>query len=154
MRPKRLLFHLCGGILGLGLIAAFVPEAVLVWQFYVLALLAVGLVDLLLCWRQQMPEVERKVETALPLGIWRTVKLVVRNPTASKMKVRVCDFHPQGLEIRGLPFSGIIPASSDLVQEYGIRSTSRAIRWPVRQTLLPRRLRYASLDDLSGTTER
>jgi uncharacterized protein (DUF58 family) len=125
--------------LGLAVLAAVRPEAAPMARIAGWLLLGAGALDLLLAWRLPMPELRRRVQGTLALGVWTEVKLRLINPDALPRRVRVFDGTPSEGELRGLPRDVRVPGGGHADFHY---------RWKPRRrgtwTFEPAHLQIAS----------
>ncbi len=119
------LFYLLWGWLGVGVVAAFWPELVLVWAGISAVLLVVAAIDLFNVSRRADISVVRTVSGSLALGVWSEVRLRIQQATGSPVAVEIFDHFPPHTEVRGMPMQALIPAGGWVEISYAIRPTAR-----------------------------
>src|SRR5512139_4099875 len=89
--------------MGAGL--AFIPDVLFLWQGSALLLGATAFAD----WHRQRnrptPEVQRRLNRNLPVGVWSTVTLEVRNSDTLPLHCDLHDLHPSQFEVLNQPRS-------------------------------------------------
>ena len=125
MTPAPRLLGLLALLAGIGLLAAFSPPVHGVWP--ALAGLAAGLalLDLWLQLRAPAPGIERRLRHSVPLGVWSPVELVLSNPGARRLRLRVHDHHPPGCAVEGLPLSLELAPRGGARSRYRLRPARR-----------------------------
>ena len=124
MRPTLPLVWCCVGWAVLGLVTSFGVLPVAAWWAAGAVLLLVALVDAWRVSRQPLPEVSRSLPEALPLGVERSVTLVL-DAGSRVQRVDVHDLHPVGWVTTGLPRTLQLPADSSTRFDYMLRPTER-----------------------------
>ena len=124
MRPTLPLVWCCVGWAVFGLATSFGVLPVAAWWAAGAVLLLVALVDAWRVSRQPLPEVSRSLPEALPLGVERSVTLVL-DAGSRAQRVDVHDLHPVGWVTTGLPRTLDLPAGSSTRFDYALRPTER-----------------------------
>ena len=124
MRPTLPLVWCCVGWAVLGLATSFGVLPVAAWWAAGAVLLLVALVDAWRVSRQPLPDVSRSLPEALPLGVERSVTLVL-DAGSRAQRVDVHDLHPVGWVTTGLPRTLDLPATSSTRFDYMLRPTER-----------------------------
>lgn len=101
--PTARLVALAAVWAALGLVAALLPAAVVVWQGGGVLFGAVALADWQRQRRRATPQVARRLNRNLPVGSWSSVTLEVRNSDTLPLRCRLHDLHPPEFEVRGQP---------------------------------------------------
>jgi uncharacterized protein (DUF58 family) len=124
--PRSGLFVVVAALVVVGLLAAFVPGAVLVWQLLAAAFFALAAIDALLAWLTPLPDVERRLPGSMSLVTWTDVHVAVTNARARRaLTVVVYDFHPQSFDVRDIPATVRVRAGTFVDLAYGVRPTER-----------------------------
>lgn len=123
--PAPLLITLALGWAALGIAVAFLPEAVTLWQGAGVLLGAAAFAD----WQRQrqrpLPQVERRLNRNLPVGIWSTVTLELRNSDTLPLSCTLHDMHPPQFEVRHQPWHLTLAAGQWAELHYQVRPPSR-----------------------------
>ena len=123
--PAPLLVMLAAGWAGLGMVVAFLPDALPLWQGGGLLLGATVFAD----WHRQrqrpLPEVQRRLHRNLPVGVWSTVTLEVRNSDSLPLSCELHDLHPSQFEVRNQPCSLTLPPGQWAEVSYQVRPSTR-----------------------------
>ena len=99
LHPTQRLLHGLAGWTLLGLWPAFQPDLTGFWVLIGGLLLTVAARDAFLLHRRPSLRVERHVAPALPLGVWRTVRLRVVNPHPQPATLTLFDHYPTAAAI-------------------------------------------------------
>ncbi|MGB0713283.1 MAG: DUF58 domain-containing protein [Gammaproteobacteria bacterium] len=110
---------------GIALLIPFVPSLETPWVALFGVYLGVALFDGFSVRRHSGLSVERQVPGSLPVGVWHSVRLRLRNAGDSARTVKVFDHYPVQAELRGLPQTLVVPPRGWAQCEYGIRPTRR-----------------------------
>jgi uncharacterized protein (DUF58 family) len=94
LSPTPLLLLWLTGWTLLGLAPAFWPEWLVYWLLAGGLLLAIAAQDAFALHLRPLPQVERQVPPALPLGAWQTVRLRITNSEAQTATLTVFDYYP------------------------------------------------------------
>lgn len=123
--PAPLLLMLAAGWAGLGIVVAFLPAALPLWQGGGLLLGATAFAD----WHRQrqrpLPEVQRRLNHNLPVGVWSTVTLEVRNSDTLPLSCELHDLHPSPFEVRHQPCSLTLVPGQWAEVSYQVRPATR-----------------------------
>ncbi|MFZ1643442.1 MAG: DUF58 domain-containing protein [Candidatus Contendobacter sp.] len=104
LSPAPRLLHGLAGWTLLGLLPAFQPDLTVFWLLAGGLLLAVATRDALILRRRPLLSVERFVPHAMPLGVWRAIRLRVVNPQAQAATLTLFDHYPTAAaEVADLP---------------------------------------------------
>ncbi len=118
MIPTRRLLALLLGWTLLGLVASVWPKALLPWRSLGWVILGLVLVDALgALWPRRLA-VERHLPSSLAVGVWKEVRLTLRNPSYLSAWIETFDHHPLDFEARGLPQRHRVPARGYLELTY------------------------------------
>ncbi len=120
MRPTSRLLALALFCLASSAVTLYGPELTLLWQVMVLCLIALAGFDLWRVVREAAPGVVRSVDSALPQGVWREVRLKIVNPTPRTQQLQIHDFPPSHFNFRQLPFDLTLPAGQEASLTYEI----------------------------------
>ncbi|MDJ0839420.1 MAG: DUF58 domain-containing protein [Acidobacteriota bacterium] len=154
MKPTARSVRLVAGLALLSLGAPFSGLWLQVWMMLVAIWALFLLLDMLLLLRLPRPSARRRVEHALPLGVWREVLLTLENAGNTEVRVRVADFYPPEFRVRDLPFSAVTPPKSRLERSYGVRAEQRGLfRFQAPQLLLSSPLQLWELSTRPGEAE-
>ena len=154
--PAKNTFYLLGAFALIGLLASFVPSAIPVWKFALVAIAILLVVDYLLSFMTQVIDVERDLPGSLPLGVSRLVGLRIHNRSKRNQVLSVFDHFPHQVQSEGLPVSLSIPAGQHADIQYKITAHERGkIVFPKvqikQQSLLKLWHRYVYLAEQSTT---
>ncbi|HEY0634062.1 MAG TPA: DUF58 domain-containing protein [Gammaproteobacteria bacterium] len=109
----------------LGITAAFFPDAVELWQGGGLLLGASAFAD----WQRQrqrpLPVVGRRLNRNLPVGVWSTVTLELRNTDGLPLHCTLHDMHPSQFEVRHQPWNIALAPGQWAELRYQVRPPSR-----------------------------
>lgn len=125
LRPAPPLVLALLGWTGLGLAAVWLPGARLAWPIVAGALGTLALIDLMALRRLPSPQLARRIDRTLPLGIWSQVRLDLANPSRTGLKLRLHDLHPPEFGCRDLPQSLRLGPRQTAVVSYGLRPHAR-----------------------------
>jgi len=125
MRPSRLLLWLLGALVVAGGAASAWPVLRPSWWLCLGLLAGISAAQWFYLRRTPAPDVGRHVMGSLPLGIWRQVRLELRNQGHRNLRVEVFDHHPEGMEHLGLPRAVALRADSSLELGYRLRAVQR-----------------------------
>ncbi len=126
MIPRSGLFVVVAALVIVGLVAAFVPGAALVWQLLAAAFFVLAAIDGLLAWLTPLPDVERRLPGSMSLVTWTDVHITVTNARARRaLTMVVYDFHPQNFDVRDIPATVRVRAGTFVDLVYGVRPTER-----------------------------
>ncbi len=115
----------------LGLAAAFEPALAELWQFAGVLLGAAAFADWMRLRRLPTPAVQRLVNRNLPVGVWSTVTLEVRNVGSVAQSMRLHDLHPPEFAVRGMPLDlALVPGEWAEVR-YQLRPPTRGAFYAV-----------------------
>lgn len=81
--------------------------------------------DFLLAWNESPPEIQRKLRSSIPVGVWSRVTLLLQNHSKRPITVQVHDHHPGEFEVEGIPARHEIPGQRKLEMTYSIRPPKR-----------------------------
>jgi uncharacterized protein (DUF58 family) len=104
VQPARSFFVLAGAWAALGLLSAFVPALLWLWQASGIFALLLNLSDIRALWRLPLPEATRTVPGTLALGEWQAVRLNLKTH-AHALRVDVFDDYPVSAGQEGMPQS-------------------------------------------------
>lgn len=109
----------------LGVAAALWRDALLMWQAAAVGLGAVAFAD----WQRlrllATPRITRLVGRNLPVAVWSTVGLSVRNEGEQPLAFALHDLHPSEFDVRGLPLSASLAPGQDMEIHYQLRPPTR-----------------------------
>lgn len=123
--PSRGLIGALVGWTGLGVLVAFLPVAVPAWAVAGGVLAALGLVDGGWVSGLVLPEVERRMPGAIPLGVTTRVTLRVASPRRRFKRLKLFDHAPDSAELVGLPATVEVPRGGFVEIEYELRPRRR-----------------------------
>lgn len=123
--PAPLLVMLAAAWAGLGIAVALLPQMLPLWQGSGLLLAATAFAD----WHRQrqrpLPEVQRRLNRNLPVGVWSTVTLEVRNSDTLPLSCDLHDLHPSQFEVRNQPCSFTLAPGAWAEVNYQVRPATR-----------------------------
>lgn len=124
MRPALPLVGLllAWAVVGLLTSAGWLHDAI--WSGFGCLLVVLLSVDAFRLWRQPFPDVARRVPEALPVGVERSVELLLDNGGAP-LQIDVHDLHPEGWQSVGLPLRLQLMPNSETRMEYALRPVER-----------------------------
>jgi len=125
MRPARPLLVALGGWTGLGLVAAWWPTAVALWQGLGLILAAIASADLFLLLATRAPALRRRVAGILPQRVWSPVELSLTNAHRRALRLDCHDLHPIAFETCDLPRTLVMEPQERLRLRYRVRPPRR-----------------------------
>ncbi len=90
------------------------------------ALLFIAMVfDFLHSWSSPAPQLQRKLRSNIPVGVWSRVTLTLHNETRRPLPVVIHDHHPGEYEVAGMPAVHTIPPQRKLEMSYEVRPPGR-----------------------------
>lgn len=125
MRPSPLTVRVVLGVFLLSILAALGPSFLILWQLVLGLVGSLVLFDALRLLSATVPEISRRVDSALPLGVWRKAYLTLKNPSKRPMNVRVIDHYPHGVAVRKEALDLQVPPGTEAEQYYEIKAVHR-----------------------------
>lgn len=110
---------------GLGLAVAFVEDLLPLWQGLGVLLGAAAFADAMRLRQVATPQVRRQLDRNLPVGVWSTVTLEVRNTNRLPISCTVHDLHPSEFDVRGMPFALTLVPGQWAEVRYQLRPPTR-----------------------------
>lgn len=125
LRPGPRLLPALGvwALAALGLVAW--PEALPLWAGLGALILLLALVEAGLLLRQALPDIQRELPSAIPLGEWREIALLLDNPGKRPLHLQLVDYLPAAAEHENLQQSLLLPAGKRLRTHYRLRFNRR-----------------------------
>jgi len=109
----------------LGVVVAFLPSALPLWQGGGLLLAASAFADGYRQRRRPLPELQRRINHNLPVGVWSDVTLELRNVDSELLNCSVHDLHPSPFEVRHQPWSLTLQPGQWTELRYQLRPPTR-----------------------------
>jgi uncharacterized protein (DUF58 family) len=125
MTPRIPLVLALAAWTAIGVAAAWLPVAVVLWAVVGVLIGGIALADWLALRRLPDPRIQRRIGRALPLGVLSPVTLELTNPGGRMLRLRLHDLHPPGFAVRGLPADLTLGARERAHVEYGLCPPSR-----------------------------
>ena len=127
--PDKNTFYLFGGLAFVGMLASFWPALTPLWQYLLIIIAVLVLVDLILSIisykTKQAIDVTRNLAGSLPLGVSRHVGLRINNNSKRSQTLEVYDHFPTQVQTEGLPVLISIPAEQHADLQYKIIAHQR-----------------------------
>lgn len=127
MRPSGRLVEAAAGVLLLAVAGSAWPVLAPLWKVGAGTAALLALLDLALSGRLPAPRLERRLPATLPIGVWTSVRLRLRNPLPLALRLRLFDDLPAALEFQGLPRELRLPARGALEVRYRMRPALRGL---------------------------
>jgi uncharacterized protein (DUF58 family) len=120
VKPTRRLLISLGLLIVPAALAAWYPGWGYVWKTTTALLLILAVTDLLRLRQIPSLEITRLLHTTIPVGVWTIVQLRLENHHEKSLLVMLHDHHPSDCEVKGLPYTMLIPAQRQLSLSYRI----------------------------------
>ncbi len=121
MRPSGRMVALLFGLTMLAGVAALAPGLLTAWKIAAVLAAGIFLLDGYRGSKMARPELKRKVDHTLPVGLWSRVHLEFKNLDAHLLNIRVYDHHPDHCETSALPIRLALPPGNRLLTHYLLR---------------------------------
>ncbi len=125
LRPESPLLWCWGSWALLSFGASWWPVWEFLWLGFGFFLLVLSLVDLFRLFATPSPILQRKLSTALSLGCWAPVRLLLENPHVQPLRLWIHDLHPEDFQVRALPQYLRLPPQSLGEVRYEVRPSAR-----------------------------
>lgn len=123
--PGKRIYQLLAVITLLSMVASFWAPAIPAWKITLMIAALILLLDLFLLYQRAIPEVSREYQSSIPLGVKRTISLVIHNVSKYPCSMDVYDHFPIEMDAQGLPVHLSLPAAGNATLHYQITATAR-----------------------------
>ncbi|PWQ98180.1 DUF58 domain-containing protein [Leucothrix pacifica] len=123
--PGTSLYKLLAALTLLALLGSFWSPMILVWQVASGCAMILVLLDLFLLYQRGIPEINREYQNSIPLGVKRTISLIVINHSKYPCTFDLYDHYPLELEAQGLPVHLSLPADGNAKIQYQVTAKAR-----------------------------
>lgn len=114
-------------LLVLGLLSSIWPSMEWLWQFVVMAMALLALIDAVLVYRIPVPLIQRTLPGAMAVGVSHGVRLYVKNRHSKRISLDLFDHFPEGADYRGLPRRLFLDAEEFADLEYKLKPLQRGV---------------------------
>lgn len=125
MTPTRALLLLIAALSSAALAAAFIPPMEAIWIPVAGISLGAVILDAWLVRHYRPVTLQRVLRKTIPVGVWSSVTLVIKNPGSRTLRLRLHDHHSVQMEAEGLPIELPLPAEREAHVNYRIRPLAR-----------------------------
>ncbi len=124
-KPDIRLLYASGALSVLGVLVAVWPGMQSIWFVALLFLTGISLVDLIRVYKIPLPEISRKINHSLAVGVKEDIKLSVKNQHQGKVQIDVYDHFPEWTEVNGMPRRLILDANEMAELSYQLKPLQR-----------------------------
>lgn len=125
--PGQGLLKLAIVMIALGLLVAIWPALESLWLGAMVVLVLFVIYDLIRVVRMQPPQLERELPSAMAVGLWHNVRILLQNPNQHSLRLQVFDHFPDSAQFKGLPQSVVLAAEQQASIEYRCRPLERGL---------------------------
>jgi uncharacterized protein (DUF58 family) len=126
--PTRLLLGISAFWLVLGMLASWQALLLPLWVASLILTLALLAIEAVRLWRLPPPDIARRIAPALPLAVWQTVELTLRQPGLRSSTFDITEHLAADMEAEGMPRHITLQGSRSVLLSYRLRSLVRGER--------------------------
>jgi len=125
MKPSKITFWLFAIWVAVGLMAAFLPKMLFVWQVYGIVLFVILVIDGIAVYARPNLTIKREINGNLPIYSWTKVKQVIRNDSNKNLNLLVRDHYPIDFQVDTYPNSFNLAPNQSILLQYKVQPLTR-----------------------------